>query len=157
MAVKFYLENGTVTDIIALPIPLFVARHPDEVFELLTVSMPDAATGNQDIEKVQRFFKERPWLLPAFQAAMSTPASSSFAQTPYHPLHAFRFVNRAGESVYGRSAGEGLRWIAHGFSALGLSDNEILDRESIVYDSLYAECQQRAGSGSAIGRESIKA
>ena len=43
------------------------------------------------------------------------------------------------------AAGEGLRWIAHGFSALGLSDHEILDREFIVYDALYAECQKRAG------------
>ncbi len=41
-------------------------------------------------------------------------------------------------------AGEGLRWIAHGFSALGLSDHEILDREFIVYDALYAECNRRA-------------
>jgi hypothetical protein len=40
-------------------------------------------------------------------------------------------------------AGEGLRWVAHGFSALGLSDHEILDREFIVYDALYAECQRR--------------
>jgi hypothetical protein len=41
------------------------------------------------------------------------------------------------------SSGEGLRWIAHGFSALGLSDHEILEREFIVYDALYAECQRR--------------
>lgn len=40
-------------------------------------------------------------------------------------------------------AGEGLRWIAFGFSALGLSDPEILERELIVYDALYAECQRR--------------
>ncbi|HEV8131869.1 MAG TPA: chromate resistance protein ChrB domain-containing protein [Acidobacteriota bacterium] len=40
------------------------------------------------------------------------------------------------------SAGEGLRWIAHGFSALGLSDHEILQREFIVYDALYAECRR---------------
>lgn len=40
-------------------------------------------------------------------------------------------------------AGEGLRWIAFGFSALGLSDREILEREFIVYDALYAECQRR--------------
>jgi hypothetical protein len=40
-------------------------------------------------------------------------------------------------------AGEGLRWIAHGFSALGLSDHEILERESEVYDALYAECRRR--------------
>ena len=40
-------------------------------------------------------------------------------------------------------AGEGLRWIAHGFTALGLSDHEILEREFIVYDALYAECRKR--------------
>jgi hypothetical protein len=40
-------------------------------------------------------------------------------------------------------AGEGLRWIAHGLSTLGLSDHEILDREFIVYDALYAECNTR--------------
>jgi len=40
-------------------------------------------------------------------------------------------------------AGEGLRWIAHGFSELGLSDHEILAREFIVYDALYAECRRR--------------
>jgi len=44
-------------------------------------------------------------------------------------------------------AGEGLRWIAHGFSALGLSDHDILAREFIVYDTLYAECQRRVASG----------
>jgi hypothetical protein len=40
-------------------------------------------------------------------------------------------------------AGEGLRWVAHGFSALGLTDHEILEREFIVYDALYAECQRQ--------------
>jgi len=44
-------------------------------------------------------------------------------------------------------AGEGLRWIAHGFSTLGLSDHEILSREFIVYDALYAECQRRVALG----------
>lgn len=43
--------------------------------------------------------------------------------------------------------GEGLRWIAHGFSQLGLSDHEILSREFVVYDALYAECQTRCSLG----------
>ena len=29
------------------------------------------------------------------------------------------------------------------FSALGMTDHEILEREFIVYDALYAECQRR--------------
>ena len=41
-------------------------------------------------------------------------------------------------------AGEGLRWVAFGFSALGLSDQEVLAREFVVYDALYAECQRRS-------------
>jgi hypothetical protein len=41
------------------------------------------------------------------------------------------------------AAGEGLRWIASGFGTLGLLDHEILEREFIVYDALYAECKRR--------------
>jgi len=44
-------------------------------------------------------------------------------------------------------AGEGLRWIASGFGARGLTDQEILEREFIVYDALYAECKHRASRG----------
>lgn len=40
-------------------------------------------------------------------------------------------------------AGEGLRWIANGFSKLGLSDHGILEREFAVYDALYLECKER--------------
>jgi hypothetical protein len=40
-------------------------------------------------------------------------------------------------------AGEGLRWVAFGFSALGLTDHEILEREFVVYDALYAECRKQ--------------
>ena len=45
------------------------------------------------------------------------------------------------------SAGEGLRWIAFGLSALGFSDHEILEREFIVYDALLAECRRRVRPG----------
>jgi hypothetical protein len=44
-------------------------------------------------------------------------------------------------------AGEGLRWIAGGFGALGLSDHETLEREFVVYDALYAECKRRISRG----------
>jgi hypothetical protein len=52
-------------------------------------------------------------------------------------------IVRAADSrpAHPHPAGEGLRSIAHGFSALGLSDHEILEREFIVYDALYAWCQ----------------
>jgi hypothetical protein len=40
-------------------------------------------------------------------------------------------------------AGAGLRWIAGGFGKLGLTDHEILEREFIVYEALFAECKRR--------------
>ena len=46
------------------------------------------------------------------------------------------------------AAGEGLRWIAHGFSKLGLSDHDILKREFAVYDALYLECKERTSDTS---------
>jgi hypothetical protein len=54
-------------------------------------------------------------------------------------------IVRAADShpVNPHAAGEGLRWIASGFGALGLTDHEILEREFIVYDALYAECKRR--------------
>jgi hypothetical protein len=60
-------------------------------------------------------------------------------------LHVLAEIVRAADShpPNPHPAGEGLRWIAHGFSALGFTDHEILSREFIVYDALYAECQRR--------------
>jgi hypothetical protein len=54
-------------------------------------------------------------------------------------------IVRAADSHPGKRhpAGEGLRWVAFGFSALGLPDHEILKREFIVYDALYAECRRQ--------------
>jgi hypothetical protein len=43
-------------------------------------------------------------------------------------------------------AGEGLRWIAHGFAAMGLSDEELLTCEFGMYDALLAECQKRVAA-----------
>jgi hypothetical protein len=56
-------------------------------------------------------------------------------------------IVRAADSSPSRPhpAGEGLRWIAHGFSALGISDHELLEREFPLYDALFAECQRRIG------------
>jgi hypothetical protein len=48
-----------------------------------------------------------------------------------------------GHPAKSHPAGEGLRWVAFGFNALSLTDHEILQREFIVYDALYAECQRR--------------
>ena len=57
-----------------------------------------------------------------------------------------RIVNGADtdNSLYNIPEGAGLKAIAVGFSLLGLKDDhEILDKEFIVYDALYAWCQKQ--------------
>jgi hypothetical protein len=46
--------------------------------------------------------------------------------------------------LYGRPESPGLKAIALGFASLGLrDDHEILEKEFIVYDALYAYCQTK--------------
>jgi len=102
MAVRFYLPDGTVTDLVALPIPLFFARTPDETLEFLEAVRPDPTTGQPDPNRLGPFLASHPWVARAVQLAKSLPASVSLAQTAFHMLHAFRFVNEADETHYAR-------------------------------------------------------
>ena len=63
-------------------------------------------------------------------------------------LHRLGLIVRAAD-VKGQESvspeGLGLRAIAQGFAALGISDEERLKRQFPVYDALYAYAQQHAG------------
>ncbi len=51
------------------------------------------------------------------------------------------------QDLYGRPEAAGLKAIATGFGLIGLKDDhEILAREFIVYDALYAHCQKEVAS-----------
>jgi catalase len=102
MAVKFYLPDGTVTDLVGLPVPLFPTRTPDETISFLKAIKPDPSTGKPDDNKVKQYLVTHPWTANMIQKAKAMPAPVSFAQTAFHALHAFRFVNAADEAQYAR-------------------------------------------------------
>ena len=102
MAVKFYLPNGTVTDIIMLQVPLFPTRTPEETAEFLEAIKPDIRYGDQSVERIKAFVSTRPWIAHALESFLALEPPVSLAQTAFHALHAFRFVNAAQESQYGR-------------------------------------------------------
>ena len=102
MAVKFFLPDGTITDLIALPVPIFPTRTPEETLGFLEAVRPDPATNKPDPARVGQFLATRPWVGHALQLIKSVPASVSFAQTAFHALHAFRFVNAEDETQYAR-------------------------------------------------------
>jgi len=49
--------------------------------------------------------------------------------------------------LYASPEAPGLKAIATGFSHLNLSDHQILEKESIVYDALYEYCRQKVTTG----------
>jgi catalase len=69
MATKFYLPNGTVTDIVAITtLPAFFARTPDDFLAATEALTPDPATGQRDPAKLQAFFASHPNAARVFQA-----------------------------------------------------------------------------------------
>jgi catalase len=102
MAVRFFLPDGTTTDLVSLPLPLFPARTPDETLAFLEAVRPNPETGQPDPERIGPFLAARPWVAHAIKLSKSLPAAVSLAQIRFNMLHAFRFVNAADEAQYAR-------------------------------------------------------
>src|SRR5436305_5769174 len=102
MAIKFYLPEGGTTDIVAITIPVFFVRTPEDFLGFTGARVPDPETGQPDMEKIGAFVAEHPETGAALQLILpSLVAPRSYATCQYNSLHAFRFVNAEGD---GRSA-----------------------------------------------------
>jgi catalase len=113
LAVKFYLPDGSKTDIVALSLPCFFARTPEDFLAFTRARKPDPETGDPDFEKVGAWLGEHPEAGAAIQAALSADPPESYATVVYNSIHAFgwtapdgterwvryRFEPEAGESA----------------------------------------------------------
>jgi catalase len=97
MATKFYLPDGTTTDIVALSLPVFFVRNPDEFLEFTLARA-------ESFEKVGEFIGSHPATMQAVQqiAPVLVPPRS-YATVVYNSIHAFRLVNADGD-------GRWIRW-----------------------------------------------
>ena len=62
MGTKFFLPDGTVTDLIALEMPLFITRTPEETLDLLTSVRSEVNLGSPDPDKFRQFVATRQWV-----------------------------------------------------------------------------------------------
>jgi catalase len=140
MAVKLYLADGTRTDMVALSLPVFFARTPEDFLEFTQARKPDPETGRPDMEQMGAWFAAHPEAGPAIQAAVSAPPPASYATCAYNGIHSFRWVNDAGEGRHVR-----FRWEPEaGEETLGADEAKALGG---TY--LQDELEQRLGSGAA--------
>jgi len=102
MAVKVYLPDGRRTDMVALSLPAFFARTPEDFLEFTRARRPDPATGQPDLERLGAWLGAHPEAGPTIQAAVSAEPPASYATCAYNGIHSFRWVNEQGEGRYVR-------------------------------------------------------
>jgi catalase len=68
MAVKFSLPDGSTTDLVAISLPVFFARTPEELLEFNAARRPDPETGAPDVAKVGEYLGRHPEAVPAVTA-----------------------------------------------------------------------------------------
>lgn len=96
MAVKFYLPDGSTTDIVALTLPVFFVRTPEDFLEFTKARKPDPETGKPDMAKLGAFVEAHPEAVPAIQYGLAMKPPASYASQRYFGIHAFRFVDPDG-------------------------------------------------------------
>lgn len=105
MAIKFLLANGVDTDIVAHSYNGFPAATPQEFLEYIdALASPDAAARTAFLAAhpaAQRF------------AADPKPTPVSFATEAFYGVDAFRFINAAAISRFGRYRIEPIAGVAH--------------------------------------------
>jgi catalase len=103
MATKFYLEDGSRTDIVAQTAPRFPTRTPDGFIEFVRAMAP----GPSQLWKLPIFLARHPEALAGLRAnAVALKPPASYATCRYYAIHAFRWVSGDGRRRYVR-----YRWL----------------------------------------------
>jgi catalase len=141
MAVKFHLPDGEATDIVSVPLVVFLARNPEDFLEMTRARIPDPETGQPDPEKLGAYLAQHPETGVALQKGIPKLApTTSFATSDYRALHAFCLVDADGGARWGRYTWEPEAGTEY------LTDEQ---REAADRDYLQEEIRQRLADGIA--------
>jgi catalase len=143
LAVKLYLPDGSKTDLVAVSLPVFLVRTPEDFVELMRLRKPDPDTGQPDMERLGAWLGEHPEAGPAIQHTLGSQPPASYAQVEYNGLHAFRWVNAEGEARFVRFGWEPDAGVA------GISDD---DARELGADYLQKEIAERIEQGPVVFR-----
>jgi|SRR3954451_3604900 catalase len=128
MAVKFYLPDGGETDIVALSLPVFFVRTPEEFLDFTLARA-------ESFEKLGEFVASHPATARAVQQivpALIPPRS--YATMVFNSIHAFRLTNAQGDQRWVR-----WRWLP----AAGVEWLPEEEREGVDADYLQTEILER--------------
>ena len=99
LGLEFSLPDGELWRTAMINLPVFPFRTPEAFYEQLIASKPDPKTGKPDPAKMKAFLARHPETVQALKVIKGQPVSSGFANSTFHSLNAFRFINAAGDSI----------------------------------------------------------
>jgi catalase len=99
LGLQFSLPDGELWRTAMINFPVFPFSSPEAFFEQMMASKPDPTTGKPDPAKMKEFLAGHPETVQALTVIKGQPVSSGFANSTFHGLNAFRFVNAAGDSI----------------------------------------------------------
>jgi catalase len=133
LGLQFAAADGEPWRMTMINVPVFPFRTPDAFYEQMLASKPDPQTGKPDPEKMKAFLARHPATLKALTLIKAHSAGSGFADSTFFALHAFRFVNAAGESTL-------VRWLLESDQPAGKTPSQ--PGRSYLFDTLIAQIHQ---------------
>jgi catalase len=99
MAVKFFLPDGSRTDISAQTVPRFPVSTPEDFIELIRLNSGSASR----LWRLPLFLARHRGITKALKAnAEALRPPQSYAGVPYHGVHAFKWIDAQGGEQYVR-------------------------------------------------------
>jgi catalase len=137
LGLQFSLPDGELWRTAMIHLPVFPFRTPKAFYEQLITSRPDPSTGKPDPARMQAFLARHPETVEALKVIKSQPASSGFADSTFHGLNAFRFINATGDSTP-------VRWILTPAQPLKIGKAASPSRDKdFLFDALIAQIHRR--------------
>jgi catalase len=99
MALEFKLPDGSLQHMTMLNTPVFGAAQPQTFLDLIVAMKPDPATGKPDPEKIKAFKASHPDNLAQAEFLANNNPPTSYANSSYFGIHAFKFINRDNETT----------------------------------------------------------
>ena len=138
MALEFDLPNGERWQMGNISAPIFGAATPQQLLGRLESLAPDPETKKPNPDKVKAFADANPEVLMQAKYFAGQPVPASFSKVNFWGVHAFAFVDAAGQKQFGK-------WV---FEPVGgtqtLTDDEAKAKGT---DFLFDDMRQRVAAG----------
>ncbi len=130
MAIRFYLPNGRVTNIVTLSQKLFVVNSLSQLQGMLDAGRPETPGAGMNKAGLQQFVAANPNTAAVLKLRRESPGPVSFAHTAFHAVHAFRFLTSDDRATLARIHFEPVAGIlGRPVEELSAADTELLFQE----------------------------